>query len=62
MTNPIHPTDDDARALAQSLLIDARHAALGVIDGATCHTRCNRMAKQCTTSFGVRSLHAHESS
>ena len=35
MTNPIRPTDDDARTLAKSLLIDARHAALGVIDDST---------------------------
>lgn len=32
MTNPIRPTDDEARDLAKSLLTDARHAALGVID------------------------------
>jgi len=31
MTNPIRPTDDDARALAQNLLRDARFAALGVL-------------------------------
>ncbi|WP_375279802.1 HugZ family protein [Pseudooctadecabacter sp.] len=32
MTNPIRPTDDDARALAMQLLREARHGALGVID------------------------------
>lgn len=32
MTNPIRPTDNDARALAATVLGDARHAALGVID------------------------------
>lgn len=32
MTNPIRPTDDDARVLAKSILTNARHAALGVID------------------------------
>ena len=29
---PIRPTDDEARALAQSLLSQARHGALGVIE------------------------------
>lgn len=33
MTNPIRPTDSQARALAQSLLAQARHAALGVLIG-----------------------------
>ena len=32
MTDPIRPTDDEARALARSLLQNARHAALGVTD------------------------------
>lgn len=31
MTNPIRPTDDQARALAQDLMAQARSAALGVI-------------------------------
>lgn len=35
MTDPIRPTDDEARALACSLLRNARHAALGVIDPET---------------------------
>ena len=40
MTNPIRPTDPDARALAQTLLAQARHAALGVLtDGAPLVTR-----------------------
>jgi putative heme iron utilization protein len=30
--DPIRPTDDEARALARRLLLDARHGALGVID------------------------------
>lgn len=30
--DPIRPTDDDARALARTLLARERHAALGVID------------------------------
>jgi len=33
MTNPIRPTDEDARALAQSLMSKARFAALGVVLG-----------------------------
>ncbi|EAQ44302.1 hypothetical protein MED193_09690 [Roseobacter sp. MED193] len=32
MTNPIRPTDDDARALARTLLAQARFAALATID------------------------------
>lgn len=32
MTDPIRPTDDAARTLAQSLVKDARFAALGVLD------------------------------
>lgn len=32
MTNPIRPTDDEARALAHQLLQDTRHAALAVLD------------------------------
>lgn len=35
MTNPIRPTDDEARALAASLINAARFAALGVLDPAT---------------------------
>jgi putative heme iron utilization protein len=31
-TDPIRPTDDEARALAHGLIDTARHAALGVID------------------------------
>ena len=31
MTNPIRPTDDDARELAQGLMRQARFAALGVL-------------------------------
>jgi putative heme iron utilization protein len=35
MTDPIRPTDDDARQMARDLMADARFAALGVmIDGA----------------------------
>lgn len=32
MTNPIRPTDDEARALARGLMDDATFAALGVMD------------------------------
>jgi len=35
MTDPIRPTDDEARALARGLMHDARHAALGVTDPET---------------------------
>lgn len=35
MANPIRPTDDDARALARSLIDTARFAALAVLDPAT---------------------------
>lgn len=41
MTDPIRPTDDEARTLAAQLLSGARHAALGVIqpDGLPLVTR-----------------------
>lgn len=35
MTDPIRPTDDAARQLARTLLHDARHGALGVVDPQT---------------------------
>lgn len=44
MTNPIRPTDDDARRLAASLIQDARHAALGVIDPASQSPMVTRIA------------------
>lgn len=34
-TDPIRPTDDEARALARGLIDEARHGALGVIDPET---------------------------
>jgi len=34
MPSPIRPTTDEARALARSLLLAARHGALGVVDPA----------------------------
>jgi putative heme iron utilization protein len=36
MTNPIRPTDDEARQLARTLLAGARFAALGVVDQDAC--------------------------
>ena len=36
MSDPIRPTDEDARQLAQSLMAEARFAALGVIDQKGC--------------------------
>jgi putative heme iron utilization protein len=44
MTNPIRPTDDEARALARRLLRDARHAVLAVIDPATGAPMTSRIA------------------
>ncbi|OAN71180.1 pyridoxamine 5-phosphate oxidase [Jannaschia sp. EhC01] len=44
MTNPIRPTDDDARALARSLIDDARFAALAVLDPATGAPMVTRIA------------------
>lgn len=44
MTNPIRPTDDDARELAASLIQTARHAALGVIEPATQSPMVTRIA------------------
>ena len=42
--DPINPTDDDARALGQSLLAGARFGALGVIDPATGAPSVTRVA------------------
>jgi len=42
--DPINPTDDDARALGQSLLSGARFGALGVIDPATGAPSVSRVA------------------
>ncbi len=41
---PIRPTDDAARALAQSLIAAARHGALGVIDPACGFPMVTRVA------------------
>ncbi len=42
--NPIRPTDDEARALARSLLDGASHGALGVIDPETGAPMVTRIA------------------
>jgi putative heme iron utilization protein len=42
--DPIRPTDDEARALARSLIEGARFAALGVIDPATGAPMVTRVA------------------
>lgn len=42
--SPIRPTDPEARALARSLIRDARHAALGVIAPDTSHPLVTRIA------------------
>lgn len=44
MTNPIRPTDNDARALAMELITAARFGALGVIDPATQAPLVSRVA------------------
>jgi len=43
-TDPIRPTDDEARALAQSLIETARFGALGVIDPETGAPMVTRIA------------------
>jgi len=43
-TDPIRPTDDEARALARGLIADARHAALAVLDPATGAPMVTRIA------------------
>ena len=42
--SPIRPTDDEARSLAQNLMRQARHAALGVIDPDTGSPMVTRIA------------------
>ncbi len=44
MTDPIRPTDDNARALARALVTGARSGALGVIDPATGGPMVTRVA------------------
>ena len=43
-TDPIRPTDDDARDMARDLLKKARHGALGVLDPATGAPQVTRIA------------------
>lgn len=43
-TDPIRPTDDEARALARELIDTARHGALGVTDPATGTPMVTRIA------------------
>ena len=63
MTNPIRPTDDDARALARALLEAATHAALGVIDPDSGAPLVSRIALACDAEGVpvslVSSLSAH---
>jgi putative heme iron utilization protein len=42
--DPVRPTDDDARALARSLIEGARFGALGVTDPDTAHPMVTRIA------------------
>ncbi len=44
--DPIRPTDDEARAMARDLLVQARFAALAVIDPATGGPAISRIAVQ----------------
>jgi putative heme iron utilization protein len=44
MTDPIRPTDEKARALAMTLLSDARHGALGVVEPKTKAPMVSRVA------------------
>jgi putative heme iron utilization protein len=43
-TDPIRPTDDEARALARGLIADARYGALAVLDPATGAPMVTRIA------------------
>lgn len=43
-TDPVRPTDDEARALARDLVASARHGALGVIDPETGAPMVTRIA------------------
>lgn len=43
-TNPIRPTDDEARALARSLITPARFGALGTLDPETGFPQVTRIA------------------
>lgn len=43
-TNPIRPTDDEARSLARDLVVAARHGALGVLEPETGSPMVTRIA------------------
>lgn len=63
MTSPIRPTDDEARALARTLLDHATFAALGVIDPTSGAPLLSRIALACTADGTpvslISSLSAH---
>ncbi|MBY6154218.1 pyridoxamine 5'-phosphate oxidase family protein [Vannielia litorea] len=63
MTDPIRPTDDEARAIARGLLDEARFGALGVLEGG--EPVVSRIAVGTDASGGpvtlVSSLSAHTS-
>lgn len=63
MTDPIRPTDDQARALARDLLAGATYAALGVVDPDTGMPMVSRVALALTPDGVpvslVSSLSAH---
>lgn len=44
MTNPIRPTDDEARTIARALILRARFAALAVLDPASAAPAVTRIA------------------
>jgi putative heme iron utilization protein len=62
-TDPIRPTDDQARALAQGLIAGAAHAALAVTEAGTGHPLVSRIAlgqaRDGTPISLVSSLAAH---
>jgi hypothetical protein len=53
-TDPVRPTDDEARALARSLIADARSGALGVTIPETAH-RWSRVSPWCRDPTECRS-------
>ena len=63
MTDPIRPTDDEARSLARALLDDADHCALGVLEPESGAPMVTRIALTCDAEGRpltlVSSLSAH---
>lgn len=55
MTDPIRPTDAEARALAQTMLSETSHAALAVLDSQTGNPMVTRIALH-LTEHGVLTL------